>query len=200
MKLIVASNNKGKIKELKQILSPFGYNVISQSEAGINIEVEETGNSFEENAALKAKEISKITGHATIADDSGLSVDYLNGAPGIYSARFAGANASDKDNNDKLLTILSGVPKEKRNAKFICAICFISEDGENISVQGQCSGEIGFSPVGKFGFGYDPIFMVGDKSMAEFSPEEKNKISHRAIALNKLSNELMKRKNINANK
>ena len=90
MKLIVASNNKGKIKELKQILSPFGYNVISQSEAGINIEVEETGNSFEENAALKAKEISKITGHATIADDSGLSVDYLNGAPGIYSARLQG--------------------------------------------------------------------------------------------------------------
>lgn len=200
MKLVAASNNKGKIKELKQILSPFGYDVISQSEAGINIEVEETGNSFEENAALKANEISKRTGLATIADDSGLSVDYLNGAPGIYSARFAGANASDKDNNDKLLTMLSGVPKEKRKAKFICAIHFISEDGESISVQGQCSGEIGFSPIGEFGFGYDPIFMVGEKSMAELSPAEKNKISHRAIALNNLARELMKRKNINANK
>ena len=188
MKLVVASNNNGKIKELKQILSPFGYDVISQSEAGINIEVEETGNSFDENAALKAKAINKITGLATIADDSGLSVDFLDGAPGIYSARFAGENASDKDNNDKLLKMLSGIPKEKRNAKFICAIHFISEDGENISVQGQCSGQIGFSPVGEHGFGYDPIFIVGEKSMAELSPEEKNKISHRAIALNKLEN------------
>ncbi len=200
MKLVVASNNNGKIKELKQILSPFGYDVISQSEAGINIEVEETGNSFDENAALKAKAINKITGLATIADDSGLSVDFLDGAPGIYSARFAGENASDKDNNDKLLKMLSGIPKEKRNAKFICAIHFISEDGENISVQGQCSGQIGFSPVGEHGFGYDPIFIVGEKSMAELSPEEKNKISHRAIALNKLTNELMKRKNIYVNK
>ena len=200
MKLVVASNNNGKIKELKQILSPFGYDVISQSEAGINIEVEETGNSFDENAALKAKAINKITGLATIADDSGLSVDFLDGAPGIYSARFAGENASDKDNNDKLLKMLSGIPKEKRNAKFICAIHFISEDGENISVQGQCSGQIGFSPVGEHGFGYDPIFIVGEKSMAELSPEEKNKISHRAITLNKLTNELMKRKNIHVNK
>lgn len=200
MKLVVASNNNGKIKELKQILSPFGYDVISQSEAGINIEVEETGNSFDENAALKAKAINKITGLATIADDSGLSVDFLDGAPGIYSARFAGENASDKDNNDKLLKMLSGIPKEKRNAKFICAIHFISEDGENISVQGQCSGQIGFSPVGEHGFGYDPIFIVGEKSMAELSPEEKNKISHRAIALNKLTNELTKRKNIHVNK
>ncbi|NMA79445.1 MAG: RdgB/HAM1 family non-canonical purine NTP pyrophosphatase, partial [Clostridiales bacterium] len=162
MKLIAASNNKGKIKELKQILSPFGYEVISQSEAGIDIDVEETGKSFEENAALKARAISKITGLPTIADDSGLSVDYLDGAPGIFSARFAGENATDKENNDKLLKMLSDVPISKRDAKFICAICFISEDGENISVQGQCSGEIGFSPVGKFGFGYDPIFMVGD--------------------------------------
>lgn len=200
MKLIAASNNKGKIKELKQILSPFGYEVISQSEAGIDIDVEETGKSFEENAALKARAISKITGLPTIADDSGLSVDYLDGAPGIFSARFAGENATDKENNDKLLKMLSDVPISKRDAKFICAIHFISEDGESICVNGQCNGVIGFSPVGEFGFGYDPIFMVGDKSMAELSPEEKNTISHRAIALNKLANELMKRKKIYANK
>lgn len=200
MKLIVASNNKGKIKELKQILSPFGYDVISQSEAGIDVNVEETGNTFADNAALKANEIYKLTGCATVADDSGLSVDYLDGAPGIYSARFAGEASSDNENNDKLLKVLSGVPKEKRSAKFICAIHFTSNKGESISVQGECDGVIGLSPVGQFGFGYDPIFMVGDKSMAELSPEEKNKISHRAVALNKLTNELMKRKNIYANK
>ena len=187
MKIILASNNKNKLSELKQILSPFGYEIVSQSEAGINIEVEENGKTFEENSFIKAKAIYDITKSAVIADDSGLEVDYLNKAPGVYSHRYAGENATDKDRCEKILLELNGVPYENRTARFVCVICYIDENGKETLLRGECEGFIGKEMRGNNGFGYDPIFMIGDKSFAEISSEEKNKISHRANALKKLT-------------
>lgn len=196
MKAVLASNNKNKLRELKEILSPMGFDVISQSEAGIDIEVEENGTTFEENSLIKAKAIHDILPDAcVIADDSGLEVDYLGKAPGVYSHRYAGENATDKDRCDKILSELEGVDDEKRTARFVCAVQFISSDGKVITARGTCEGRIGHEPVGENGFGYDPIFMVGDKSMAELSSDEKNRISHRADALNKLV-ELLKEEKI----
>lgn len=196
MKAVLASNNKNKLRELKEILSPMGFDVISQSEAGIDIEVEENGTTFEENSLIKAKAIHDILPDAcVIADDSGLEVDYLGKAPGVYSHRYAGENATDKDRCDKILSELEGVDDEKRTARFVCAVQFISSDGKVITARGTCEGRIGHKPVGENGFGYDPIFMVGDKSMAELSSDEKNRISHRADALNKLV-ELLKEEKI----
>jgi len=196
MKAVLASNNKNKLRELKEILSPMGFDVISQSEAGIDIEVEENGTTFEENALIKANAIHDILPDAcVIADDSGLEVDYLGKAPGVYSHRYAGENATDKDRCDKILSELEGVDDEKRTARFVCAVQFISSDGKVITARGTCEGRIGHKPVGENGFGYDPIFMVGDKSMAELSSDEKNRISHRADALNKLV-ELLKEEKI----
>ena len=187
MKIILASNNKNKLSELKQILSPFGYEIVSQSEAGINIEVEENGKTFEENSFIKAKAIYDITKSAVIADDSGLEVDYLNKAPGVYSHRYAGEDASDKDRCEKILLELNGVPYENRTARFVCVICYIDGNGKETLLRGECEGFIGKEMRGNNGFGYDPIFMIGDKSFAEISSEEKNKISHRANALKKLT-------------
>lgn len=187
MKIILASNNKNKLSELKQILSPLGYEIVSQSEAGINIEVEENGKTFEENSFIKAKAIYDITKSAVIADDSGLEVDYLNKAPGVYSHRYAGENATDKDRCEKILLELNGVPYENRTARFVCVICYIDENGKETLLRGECEGFIGKEMRGNNGFGYDPIFMIGDKSFAEISSEEKNKISHRANALKKLT-------------
>lgn len=192
-KIILASNNKNKIREISQILAPLGYEVISQREAGADFEVEETGKTFAENAAIKARAVYDYCKTAVIADDSGLEVDFLNGAPGVYSHRYAGENATDADRNDKLLSELSGVPEEKRGAQFVCVICFIDENGREDFVKGVCRGMIGFEPKGENGFGYDPVFMCGEKSFAELSAEEKNKISHRAKALDGLC-ELIKKK------
>ena len=160
--------------------------MVSQSEAGINIEVEETGRTFQENAQLKAKAIFDQTHTAVIADDSGLEVEYLNGAPGVYSHRYAGENATDADRYNKLLNELKDVPDEKRGAAFVCVICYIDENGNEQFARGECRGKIGYEPKGENGFGYDPVFMCGDKSFAEISADEKNKISHRAKALEKL--------------
>ncbi len=190
-KIILASNNKGKIKEVSEILSPLGFNVVSLKEAGINVDVEENGTTFKENAAIKARAIYEMTKTAVIADDSGLAVDYLNGAPGVYSHRYGGENATDEEKNQKLLGELQNVPDEKRNAAFICSICYIDKDGNEHFVDGKCQGKIGYEPKGENGFGYDPIFMYGDKSFAEISAEEKNTISHRALALKSFC-ELMK--------
>lgn len=190
MKIILASNNKNKIAELKQILSPLGYEVISQSEAGVNIEVEETGTTFEENSMIKAKAVYEISKMAVIADDSGLEVDYLDKAPGVYSHRYAGENATDKDRCKKILSELDGVPDEKRTARFVCVISYIDSNGNVSVLRGECEGIIGREMKGDNGFGYDPIFMIGDKSFAEISSEEKNKISHRANALKKLTEKL----------
>lgn len=182
-KIILASNNKGKIREISEILSPLGFEVISLKSAGIDIDIEENGDTFKENAAIKARAIFEMTKTAVIADDSGLSVEYLNGAPGVHSHRYGGENATDAEKNQKLLGELEGVPDEKRNASFICFICYIDKDGREHFVQGECKGKIGYEPKGENGFGYDPIFMYGDRSFAEISADEKNKISHRALAL-----------------
>lgn len=185
-KIILASNNKGKIREIQEILSPLGYEIISMRDSGIDIDIEENGKTFKENAGIKAKAIYEISHTAVIADDSGLEVDYLNGAPGVYSHRYAGENATDEDRNNKLLSELSGIPEEKRGAAFVCEICYIDEVGTEQYVRGECRGKIGYEPIGENGFGYDPLFMYGKKSFAEISAEEKNKISHRADALRKL--------------
>ena len=189
MKVIIASNNKGKIREYKQILEPLGFEVISQSEAGIELEAEETGTTFAENAAIKARAIFGMTRCAVLADDSGLAVDALNGEPGVYSARYGGLDTSE-ERSALVLQKLNGIPKEQRGARFICCIHFILDDGREITVEGSCSGWIGFKPVGDNGFGYDPIFMQGNRSFAQIPAEEKNRLSHRADALNKLIEKL----------
>ncbi len=192
MKVILASNNQHKLAEIKKILEPLGYELISQREAGINIEVEETGTTFEENAALKAEAIYKMTKTPVISDDSGLEVDYLNGAPGVYSHRFAGPDATDEDRCNKLLSELNGVADEKRTARFVCVICYIDNEGKKSIVRGTVEGIIGKEARGCNGFGYDPVFMYNGLSFAEIPSEEKNKVSHRADALRKFSELLTK--------
>lgn len=194
MKIILASNNKHKLEEIRKITAPLGYEVISQSEAGCNFDVEETGTTFEENAVLKAKAVYEKMKMPVISDDSGLEVDYLNGAPGVYSHRYAGENATDADRCAKLLSELSGVEKEKRTARFVCVICFIDENGTETVIRGTCEGYIGTEPRGENGFGYDPVFMYGDRSFAEISAEEKNSVSHRADALRKFSETITNKK------
>lgn len=184
-KIVLASNNNHKLREISEILEPLGFTVISQLQAGISLEVDEIGTTFEENAALKARAIYQIYKTAVIADDSGLEVDYLNKAPGVYSSRYAGENATDKEKCEKLLRELEGIPMEKRTARFVSVICYIDKDGKEHIVRGECEGYIGFEPRGENGFGYDPIFMYGDKSFAEISAEEKNSVSHRANAMRK---------------
>lgn len=193
MKLIIASNNAGKIKEFKAMLSPLGYEPISMKEAGIDIDIAEDGDTFSENAHIKAKAIYDIAHMPVLADDSGLSIEFLGGAPGIYSARYAGENATNEDRINKVLDELKGVDKPLRSAKFVCALYFIRDDEYELCVSGECEGFIGEEPIGENGFGYDPIFMVDDDtSMACLDDDEKNKISHRARALEKLVEELSK--------
>lgn len=190
-RIILASNNKGKIREISEILKPLGYEVISMKDAGFNADIEENGTTFRENAAIKARAIYNAVKVPVIADDSGLEVEYLDGAPGVYSHRYAGENATDADRNNKLLRELSGVPEEKRGAAFVCALCYIDREGKEKFVRGEVRGKIGTEPRGENGFGYDPVFMYGDRSFAEIPPEEKNRISHRADALKQLC-EIMK--------
>ena len=194
-KLIVASNNDHKIMEIKQILSQFPFEIISLKEANIDIDVEETGSTFMENAYLKASEIFKIAdGNMVLADDSGLSVESLDGAPGIFSARFAGVHGDNKANNEKLLFLLDGKKEEQRKAKFICAMVFIAREDEIVKVQGEAEGVITDEFRGEEGFGYDPLFYVKEynKTFAQMRSEEKNAISHRGRALEKLKSELEK--------
>ena len=185
MEIILATNNKNKLDEMEKILSPFGHTLISQKEAGISLDVEETGTTFEENAFLKAKVIYDMTKKPVIADDSGLEVEALNNAPGVFSHRYAGENATDADRCRKILDEMENVSPDERTAHFVCVICHIDEKGTVSYSRGECVGVIGYEPKGQNGFGYDPIFMVGEKSFAEISSEEKNKISHRSAALNK---------------
>lgn len=184
-KIVLASNNNHKLREISEMLKPLGYTVISQSQAGISLDVEETGTTFEENSLLKARAIYGVCKIAVIADDSGLEVSYLNNAPGVYSSRYAGEGATDEERCAKLLRELEGVPKKNRTARFVSVICYIDENGKENIVRGECEGYIGIELHGKNGFGYDPIFMYGDKTFAEISAEEKNSISHRANALKK---------------
>lgn len=191
-RFVVATGNKGKLKEIKEILAQFPLEVVSMAEAGINDEIEETGKTFEENALIKARYIAGITNEMVMADDSGLEVDYLNGEPGIYSQRFAGPGASDADKNNKLLGLLEGIPFEKRTARFVCAVAVVFPGGKSFTVRGTCEGYIGDAPAGDKGFGYDPIFYVPayNKTIAEMDAEVKNSISHRGNALRKMVQEL----------
>jgi len=190
---IIATHNQHKLSELERILTPLKINAAT---AQLD-EVEETGATFAENAFLKAEAACRQTGMPAVADDSGLMVDALNGAPGVYSARYAGEGASDMDRIQKLLLNLKDVPKEKRSAKFVCAICCVYPNGDIVTAHGECAGTIGFEPQGSDGFGYDPIFFVNGKSFAQLTAEEKDKISHRGRALKEFAAQLQKIKEQN---
>ena len=188
MNFLIATHNMKKRDELHRILAPLGINVLTAEQAGVDLtEAEENGSTFEENAMIKAKSGCKDSGMPCIADDSGLMVDFLGGAPGIYSARFAGEHGNDEKNNDKLLELLKDVPSEKRTARFKSAVCCVFPDGREITVSGVCEGRIATHRVGSGGFGYDPIFLVGDKSYAELTASEKDEVSHRGRALRALA-------------
>ncbi|MGC2872566.1 XTP/dITP diphosphatase [Ihubacter sp. rT4E-8] len=194
--IIAASRNAHKIAEIEAITRKFGMEVISRDEAGLPTEeIEEDGDTFEENSFKKANEIMKMCGKVTIADDSGLMVEYLGGAPGVYSARFAGEDAGDEKNNQKLLSLLEGVPYKERRAKFVSVITMIYPDGETLVARGECEGHIIDTPVGENGFGYDPLFVPDgfQRTFAQFDSEEKNEISHRAKALLQLEKLLAER-------
>ena len=187
MKFIIATHNMKKQAEMQRILSPLGVEVLTAEMAGVTLtDVEETGATFEENAVLKAENGCRESGLPCIADDSGLSVDFLGGEPGVYSARYSGTHGDDEANIQKLLKKLEGVPEEKRTARFVSVVCVCFPDGRELTVDGKCEGKIGFEKHGDNGFGYDPVFMVGKKSFAELSADEKDKISHRGNALRKL--------------
>ncbi len=193
MRMVVASKNEGKIVEIRTILKALDLHIVSQAQAGIEIDVEEDGVTFEQNAVKKAQQIMKICKCTTLADDSGLEVDYLNGAPGVYSARYAGVGATDEQRNQKLLHALQDVPLERRTARFVCVIAVTFPNGETKIVEGKCEGIVGFEPKGKNGFGYDPLFYVPKyhMTMAEMDNHIKNSISHRGQALRKL-NQMLK--------
>lgn len=193
MDFILATNNMKKLAEMQRILSPLGINVVTAKMLGKQLEdVEEDGKTFEDNAKLKARAACKEMNMPAIADDSGLCVDYLDGAPGIFSARFAGEHGNDEKNNDLLLEKLDGVPLEKRTAHYVCAICCTFPDGREIVVRGECNGVIGFERDGHEGFGYDPLFLVDGKAFGRYTAEEKDKISHRGNVLRLLTKELEK--------
>lgn len=198
MKFIIASKNKKKIAELERILNPLGIEAVTETDLGITIpEVDETGETFAENAFLKAESACKASNLPAIADDSGLCVDALDGAPGVYSARYSGENATDKSNNALLIKNLKDVPREQRTAKFCCGISVVFPNGDKLECYGECKGLIGFEPSGDGGFGYDPYFYVGENSFASLSAEEKDKISHRGNALRELSIKLKEYLNVN---
>ncbi|HEY5585345.1 MAG TPA: XTP/dITP diphosphatase [Ruminiclostridium sp.] len=187
--LVVATKNKGKLEEIKKVLLNMTFDVVAMSDMNINIDVDEDGSTFEENSLKKAIEICKVSKTIVMADDSGIEVDFLNGAPGIYSARFGGPEATDNDRNDKLLNMLKDVPFEQRTARFVCAIAIAFPDGRSFVVRDTCEGFIDFEGKGNNGFGYDPLFYMQqyEKTMAELGTDIKNQISHRAKALAKMA-------------
>ena len=188
MKLILATNNQNKLREIREMLADTDIEVISQREAGIETDVEETGTTFAENAQIKAQAIRAEAAARgvkcyVLADDSGLSVDALNGEPGVYSHRWAGENATDADRIAKLLDALNNTPDDRRTARFVCNMCLIAPDGEMHLFEGKVEGVILREARGENGFGYDPVFGYGEKSFAELSADEKNAVSHRHNAL-----------------
>ena len=188
---LIATHNMKKRNELFRILSPLGIDVKTAEQAGVTItDVEETGETFYENALLKAQSGCRETGMPCVADDSGLAVDYLAGAPGVYSARFSGGHGNDEKNIEKLLKLMRDVPDEERTARFVSVVCCVFPNGDIISARGECEGRIGYEKRGDGGFGYDPVFMVGDRSLAEFTPDEKDAVSHRGNSLKKLAQKL----------
>ena len=205
MKVILASKNPHKLTELSAILSQHGFEIALESEYGLDIDVDETGTTFEENSLLKAKAVMKASGLPVLADDSGLMVDALDGAPGVYSARYCGRHGDDEANNDKLLEELAGVPEGKRAARFVSSICVCLPGGRCAVFEGVCPGRVGFVRRGTNGFGYDPLFIPDEvgvpggggtaentqgRSYAELSAAEKDAISHRGRAMERMEAEL----------
>lgn len=184
IKLLVATNNRGKVREYAELLDGLAVRLTFPAREGLSLEVEETGETFAENAILKARVYAEASGLLTLADDSGLEVDALDGAPGVRSARYAGPGASDEDRYRLLLRRLAGVPAEGRTARFRCVVALATPEGEVQTAEGCCEGVIGFEPRGTHGFGYDPVFYMPDRgqTMAELLPEVKNRVSHRARA------------------
>lgn len=193
MKLVLATNNEGKVREFARILEPLGIEVMTQKQAGVHVSPEENGTTFAENARIKAMAVYEATGLPTVADDSGLCIDAMNGEPGVYSARYYGEDTPYEEKNRRIIESLNGVAEEKRTARFVAHItCVLSKD-EILDCEGVCEGTIGHKPAGDRGFGYDPIFYVGDKSFAELDGEAKDKVSHRGKALEKLYQKLKER-------
>ena len=190
MKLVLASKNPGKLREMREILQGLGIEVISETEAGVEVEVEETGSTFAENACLKAGAVAKASDLPAIADDSGLCVDALNGAPGVYSARYGGEGLDDVGRYRLLLENMRGMLD--RRCRFVSAICCCFPNGDRVEAEGECRGTLAYAPKGEDGFGYDPIFFVPGlkKTFAQLTPEEKNAISHRGVALRNFKVEL----------
>ncbi len=193
MKFIIATNNAQKLIELERILSPLGINAVSPKQEGITLDdVEENGSTFKENSFIKADAACKKTGLPAIADDSGICVDALDGAPGIFSARFAGENATDDDKNNLILKKLKDVSDENRGAHYTCAVTCVFPNGDKIQVEGECFGKLAYEPDGNCGFGYDPIFLYNNVSFGRVSSEEKDKVSHRGNALRMFKEKLIK--------
>ena len=191
MTFFVATKNEGKKKELIRILKPLGIDVISEKDLKEPLQdVIEDGNSFEENALIKAKAACKVTLLPSVADDSGLCVDALDGTPGIYTARFAGEECDSAKNNEKLLSVMKDVPENERTARFVSAVACVFPDGREFTVRGECEGKIGFKLCGNKGFGYDPLFISELGCFGEISDEQKDSISHRGKALLKLKEKL----------
>jgi len=184
-KIVFATANEGKVKEIKEILKDFPIEVVSMKEMGITADIEENGTTFEENSLIKARALVKLTGLPALADDSGLEVDYLNGEPGIYSARYLGRDTDYDYKNNYIIDKLSGAKGEERSARFVCVISLVLPDGREFVERGVVEGLIGYEQKGENGFGYDPIFYLPEygKTSAEIPPEEKNRISHRGKAL-----------------
>ena len=204
MKICAATGNPGKLAELRRILEAQGHTVLSQKELGLDLEPEETGETFAENARIKAEAFCRASGLPTVADDSGLCVEALGGAPGVYSARYCGRHGDDEANNDRLLAEMERVPAENRGAKFVSAVCLMLPDGRALTCLGECPGRVAFERLsGDYGFGYDPLFIPDEcgtpegkrpnaegRSYAQLTPDEKDAISHRGQALRRLEEQL----------
>jgi XTP/dITP diphosphohydrolase len=190
MRIIAATTNQGKVKEIQAILKDLNIDIVAQEDAGLDIEIEETGTTFEQNALIKARAVSMMCDEPVLADDSGLCVEALGGEPGVYSARYAGEDASDEERMKKVLRELGGT--KNRKAKFVTVMAIVFPDGTELTAQGEAEGEITYEPRGQGGFGYDPIFYSGEiqKTFAQATEEEKNRVSHRKRALETLYEKL----------
>lgn len=194
-RIIFATGNAGKMKEIRKIMADLGMEILSMKEAGVKVEPDENGTTYEENALIKARAVAALTDDIVLADDSGLEIDYLNKEPGIYSARYMGEDTSYRIKNANLIERLEGVPDEQRTARFVCAIAAVLPDGRELTTRATIEGRIGYEEKGENGFGYDPIFYFPEKgkTTAELTEEEKNEVSHRGKALELMKEELKKR-------
>lgn len=193
-KIVFATGNAGKVKEVQAILADLGMEVVTMKDEGIELDIVEDGTTYEENALIKVREVAKYTDAIVMADDSGIEIEYLDNGPGIFSARFLGEDTSYRIKNNYIIEQLAGVPDEKRTARYVCAIAAVLPNGQELTTRGVFEGRIGYEEAGENGFGYDPIFYVPKfgKTTAQLLPEEKNQVSHRGLALEAMKAELKK--------